>query len=337
MTLEKLIDSGDPREIKRALSVKMSLHGSSRAYISKILGISEAFVTKWNTIYRRAGVPGLLLGYIGSEGYLDESERRDIIKWIKQHKSLTVEQLAGYITREYGVTYSSRQSYYDLLHDADMSWKKTEKENPKKDADKIFKKKTEIIKKLEDNADAIRSGELVILMEDECHLLWGDIEGYVWGERGKPTHVSVINEKERQTYYGALNWFNHEFVLEPYDSGNGLNTVEFIKYLRIKYAGSRIVLIWDGASYHRFSETRDYLESINSGLPEDEWPVTCILFAPNAPEQNPVEDIWLKAKNFIRRNFIECKTFSDVKILFENFLDREVFNFPKLNMYGSII
>ena len=61
------------------------------------------------------------------------------------------------------------------------------------------------------------------------------------------------------------------------------------------------------------------------------------LFAPNAPEKKPVADIWLKGKNFIRKNFIGCKTFSDVKSLFENFLDGAIFNFPNLNMYGSLI
>ena len=176
-----------------------------------------------------------------------------------------------------------------------------------------------------------------MLIEDECHLLWGDIEGYVWGKRGKPVGVQVVNEKERQTYYGVINYATHEFIVDPYDAGNGVNTVEFIKYLRCKYAPSRIFLIWDGASYHKFSETRDYLAAINSNLDEEDWPVTCILFAPNAPEQNPVEDIWLKGKNFIRKNFTGCKTFSDVKSLFENFLDGAIFNFPKLNMYGSLI
>jgi transposase len=178
MTLEELINSGDPREIKRALSVKMFLHGSSRKYISEILDVTEAFVTKWNTIYRRDGVEGLLLGYIGSEGYLDESDHYDIIEYIKKHKTITVEQLAAHITKEYGVTYSSRQSYYDLLHEAHMSWKRTEKENPKKDPDAVLAKRAEIIKKLEENADDIRSGTLVVLIEDECHLVWGDIEGH---------------------------------------------------------------------------------------------------------------------------------------------------------------
>jgi hypothetical protein len=32
----------------------------------------------------------------------------------------------------------------------------------------------------------IDSGELVVFMVDECHLLWGDICGYVWGKTNAP-------------------------------------------------------------------------------------------------------------------------------------------------------
>jgi transposase len=56
--------------------------------------------------------------------------------------------------------------------------------------------------------------------------------------------------------------------------------------------------MWDGASYHKYGEFRDYLSSVNSDKKPNDWSITCILFAPNAPQQNPVEDIWLQAKNF---------------------------------------
>ena len=52
-----------------------------------------------------------------------------------------------------------------------------------------------------------------------------------------------------------------------------------------------------------------YLGEINKGLDPDDWKVSCMLFAPRAPEQNPVEDIWLAGKNWIRKHFIENNTF----------------------------
>jgi hypothetical protein len=54
--------------------------------------------------------------------------------------------------------------------------------------------------------------------------------------------------------------------------------------------------------------------------------VTCIVFTPNAPEQNPVEDVWLRGKSFLRKHFNENNTFHKVKMSFLNFLNNKVFN-----------
>jgi transposase len=95
------------------------------------------------------------------------------------------------------------------------------------------------------------------------------------------------------------------------------------------------VLIWDGASYHRFGEFRDFLAEVNNETSAEERQINCILFAPNAPQQNPVEDIWLQAKNFLRRYWHLCRSFQAVKILFELFANHQKFDFPKLNWYQA--
>jgi len=97
------------------------------------------------------------------------------------------------------------------------------------------------------------------------------------------------------------------------------------------------MIIWDGASYHRFSEMKEYLQKINKDLSPEEWIITCVLFAPNAPEQNPVEDIWLQGKNNTRKYFAENTTFAKMKNAFYNFLKNRKFDFPKLQLYRSFI
>ncbi len=163
-------------------------------------------------------------------------------------------------------------------------------------------------------------------------MLWGDACGYVWGRKGEQIPIPVLNQKERQTYYGVIHYFTKEFILKPYDKGDGLNTVDFIQCLRDQFRGSRLLFIWDGASYHKCTKTQDYLNEINKGLEQEQWPVECLLFAPNAPDQNPVEDVWLQIKNHIRKNFMECDTFSQVKSLFESFGSGKAFDFSKMNM-----
>lgn len=173
-----------------------------------------------------------------------------------------------------------------------------------------------------------------MLFVDECHLLWGDVTGYVWGKSNQRIEVPVVNERQRQTYFGALNYCTKEFVVKAYTQGNSESTVEFLQYLQQQYLGQRLALFWDGASYHRSGEVKSYLQTVNQNLTTNMWAITCTRFAPHAPEQNPVEDVWLQAKRFIRTCYHLCKSFAVVKFLFEFVTHRQVFNFPKLSMYG---
>jgi hypothetical protein len=40
----------------------------------------------------------------------------------------------------------------------------------------------------------------------EGHLLWGDVCGYVWRKTNKRIEVPMTNQRERQTYFGTLNY-----------------------------------------------------------------------------------------------------------------------------------
>ena len=173
-----------------------------------------------------------------------------------------------------------------------------------------------------------------MLFLDECHLLWGDVTGYIWGKTNQRIEVPVVNQRQRQTYFGALNYRTQEFLVVGYTQANSESTIEFLDYLRFTYPQQRLAIFWDGASYHRSRELKTYLQSLNQNLEEENRLITCIRFAPNAPEQNPVEDVWLQAKQFIRRYYHLCQSFSVVKFLFEFVTYRQVFDFPKLSMYG---
>ncbi len=94
----------------------------------------------------------------------------------------------------------------------------------------------------------IESGELVVLFLDESHLLWGDVMGYIWGKTDQRIEVPVVNERQRQTYFGALNYRTREFLVQAYPKGNSEFTIEFLKYLKAQYPQQRLALFWDGAS-----------------------------------------------------------------------------------------
>ena len=92
--------------------------------------------------------------------------------------------------------------------------------------------------------------------------------------------------------------------------------------------------LWDGAGYHSSDEVKEFLASVNDCHEPNHWQTTCIRFAPNAPEQNPVEDVWLQTKNFLIKFWTLGKSFTVVKWLFKFFTNHQEFYFSKLHQYA---
>jgi transposase len=131
-----------------------------------------------------------------------------------------------------------------------------------------------------------------------------------------------------------VDYLNGDGVVKGLPHGNSQQTVTFLQWLQQQFPNEQLAIFWDGASYHRSEDVRAYLQRVNDGQPESEWRIHCICFAPNAPDQNPIEDIWLQAKTDIRQRYYQCDTFAQVKQLFVQFLQNTEFDFPKLYRYG---
>lgn len=324
----------DSRELKRALVTLMLIEGLERAKIKKLLRVSSSFISKCKALYALQGIEGLKLKYRGSSGELKLEERQEVLEWLTQKNSGNLAELENYIEKKYQVIYKAKKSYYTLFKEAGISWKKTQKKNPKRNEELVKSKQEEICQILENNREEIETGKLVVYLIDECHLLWGDVCGYSWGKTSERIEIPITNERERQTYYGGINYLSQKFIVEEYQTANAENTVKFLKYLQSKNPEKRHIIIWDGASYHKYKEMKDYLKELNQGLEKEKWLLTCILLAPNAPEQNPVEDIWLIAKTWLRKYWYRLNSFSLVKWFFNWIIHEEKYEFPKLHKYG---
>jgi hypothetical protein len=195
------------------------------------------------------------------------------------------------------VIYKSKQSYYELFDRAKISWKKTQKTNPKFDKELVKKKTEQINDILFKNKAGREYGEIIVLFLDECHLLQGDLNGYVWGQSKIRIEVPITNEKDRQTYLGALNYQSKEFHVQSHPSGDGKSTVKFIKYLQSKYKNRKIILIWEGASYHKYGEFRDFLLELN-GDKKIIGQLLVFYLLPMLPSRIPLKIFGYKLKTF---------------------------------------
>lgn len=55
-----------------------------------------------------------------------------------------------------------------------------------------------------------------------------DICGYGWGDRKERRTVDVLNYRDRQTYYGAVDLVSQELLIQKAKTANGTQTVNFV-------------------------------------------------------------------------------------------------------------
>jgi transposase len=148
--------------------------------IQDSLSVSSGFISQWTQRYQNQGIASLKLAHRRSNGYLNPEQRSTVIQWLQTKEAWHLPELQIYLEDEYDIVFKSKQSYYNLLSEAGLSWKKTQKRNPKTDPELV--KKTALTDWLEERRDPIESGKLAVFFQDECHLLWGDLWGDVWGK-----------------------------------------------------------------------------------------------------------------------------------------------------------
>jgi transposase len=139
--LEFLAEKRDSREYRRALAVKLALLGYRYEAICEMLDVTLGFVSQSKKAYESQGTAGLTLKYQGSQPYLSPSQRQAVVDWLKNEQEWSIESLQAHIETSYGVVFQSRQSYYQLLADAGITYKQAQRVNPKRDEQLVAAKK----------------------------------------------------------------------------------------------------------------------------------------------------------------------------------------------------
>jgi putative transposase len=140
-SLESFINSNiDARELKRAVAVKMAIEGHPHKLISQLLGVGKDFVGDWKKKFKAGGIEGIRLGYKGSEKYLTPEQIAEVSEWLRSRQYWHLDELINYLDNQYGIVYKSKQSYYDLFDLAKISWKRSQKVNPKFDEELVKKR-----------------------------------------------------------------------------------------------------------------------------------------------------------------------------------------------------
>ncbi|MBP1464353.1 transposase [Candidatus Chloroploca sp. M-50] len=122
----------------------------------------------------------------------------------------------------------------------------------------------------------------------------------------------------------------------PYCVADQLSTTDFLLTLHDRQRDVKLTICWDNASWHTCRAVKALLAEINAGREPEDWIITCLNFAPHAPEQNPIEEVWRQGKTDLRANPQNDATFEEFAARFVARLDEQKFDFAKLALYGDV-
>lgn len=177
----------------------------------------------------------------------------------------------------------SRNTLRTILQAAGLSWKQCKKLLAKADPEK----RAEFVAHVQALFECLCRDEIVLVYVDEVHIHQDMEIGFTWSPVGEPTWVPSTSPglAKRLNWFGAYNFTDGACFLWEDGKCNGETTIHFLRQLSARFQDSarQLVIIWDGASYHRSKKVQ--AEAARLGLQ--------ILPLPGySPDLNPIEGLW---------------------------------------------
>ena len=166
----------------------------------------------------------------------------------------------------------------------------------------------------------------MVLVEDECRVERESGLQKIWYQRGRYPDIKVDQQKEAISYYGALNVKTGKCHIRDTDWQNSVETVQFLLRLERIYQGKKVLLIWDGAPWHR-GKVKEYL-----AIGEKKWQLELMYFPPYSPDMNPQEQVWKEGRKHTTHN--QEKTFKEKTWNFFNYIRKTKFKTNFLEEYA---
>ena len=101
--------------------------------------------------------------------------------------------------------------------------------------------------------DGARDERHHLVYLDEAHIHQDADLGYGWGERGQRFHVASSSPglSAKVSFYGLYLYNEGQVRIWPYERASGDHTIEVLRRLRAEIPTGTLIVLWDGAPYHR--------------------------------------------------------------------------------------
>lgn len=204
---------------------------------------------------------------------------------------------------------ASRTTLRLLLKQKRLSWKKCQKLLKKADP----AQRADFIQAFAELYERVCRGEVILLYVDQSHF-HRDLElGYTWAPVGQVAWRASNSPPlaDRINWYGAYDFNRGACFIWNEGNCNQENTVRFLHHL-VAWLGEvtcPVVIIWDGAPWHRARLVRDTAADLG---------LTLLPLPAYSPDLNPIEGLWHWMREEVTRNhcynsmrelFDACKAF----------------------------
>jgi len=194
----------------------------------------------------------------------------------------TLKKLQRWVATKLGCQVS-RNTLRTILSAAGLRWKQCKKLLRKGDVEK----RAHFVEQFQRLYEHMCGGDVIIVYVDEVHLHQDMEVGYTWSAVGEANWVpsSSPGLSARLNYFGAYNFTDGACFVWEDGKCNGDTALRFLQQLSCWLGKTRrqVVLIWDGASYHRSQNVRTYAEQLGFQL---------LPLPAYSPDLNPIEGLW---------------------------------------------
>jgi len=174
-----------------------------------------------------------------------------------------------------------RETIRAALHRLNLSWKKAKKLLGRADPER----REAFVERVRDLLAGAQRDQHLLVYVDEAHIHQDADLGYGWAERGRRFWVASSSPglSARVSFYGLYLYNEGQVRLWPYPRANGDHTIDVLQRLRAEAPERKLIVLWDGAPYHRAKAVREVATTLGIDL---------MPLPGYSPDLMPVEALW---------------------------------------------
>ncbi len=192
----------------------------------------------------------------------------------------TLKRLVGLVRERFGHV-CCRETIRAALRRLKLSWKKAKKLLGRADPER----RQAFVERLQGLLDGAQRDRHLLVYLDEAHIHQDCDLGYGWSERGKRLWIASTSPglSAKVSFYGLYLYNEGAVRLWPYARANGEHTIDVLRRLRTEVPDRPLIVLWDGAPYHRANAVRETAMALGIEL---------VPLPGYSPDLMPVEALW---------------------------------------------